>query len=153
MNRVTDLDGHDQVFLQMELKKGSLGTDENGNWVFDVEASNENLDFEDQRILQNALLNSKEYFLTNGVVSKDHLHQRARKGGKILFDESYVIGEPKKVYVQDGKVRVQGCLYKSNEYAQEFAKLLNDNSTRVKASVGGLFPKVVKRKENGVDVQ
>jgi hypothetical protein len=90
--------------------------------------------------------------LTNGVVSKDHLHQRTHKGGKILYDESYVIGEPKKVYVRDGKVMVQGCLYKSNEYAREFAKLLNDNSTRVKASVGGLFPKVVKRKENGVDV-
>jgi hypothetical protein len=152
MDRVVDLDGHDQVFLQMELKKGSFGTDENGNWVFDVEASNENLDFEGQRVLKAALLSSKDYFLTNGVVSKDHLHQRTHKGGKILYDESYVIGEPKKVYVQDGKVRVQGCLYKSNEYAQEFAKLLNDNSTRVKASVGGLFPKVVKRKENGVDV-
>jgi hypothetical protein len=152
MNRVADLDGHNEVFLQMELKKGSLGTDENGNWVFDVEASNENLDFEGQRVLQAALLNSKDYFLSNGVVSKDHLHQRAQKGGNILFDESYVIGEPKKVYVRDGKVRVQGCLYKSNEYAQEFAKLLNDNSTRVKASVGGLFPKVVKHKENGVDV-
>jgi hypothetical protein len=152
MDRVVDLDGHDQVFLQMELKKGSFSTDENGNWVFDVEASNENLDFEGQRVLKAALLNSKDYFLTNGVVSKDHLHQRTHKGGKILYDESYVIGEPKKVYVQDGKVRVQGCLYKSNEYAQEFAKLLNDNSTRVKASVGGLFPKVVKRKENGVDV-
>jgi hypothetical protein len=136
----------------MELKKGSFGTDENGNWVFDVEASNENLDFEGERILKAALLNSKDYFLTNGVVSKDHLHQRTQKGGKILYDESYVIGEPKKVYVQDGKVRVQGCLYKSNEYAREFAKLLNDNSTRVKASVGGLFPKVVKRKENGIDV-
>jgi hypothetical protein len=85
-------------------------------------------------------------------VSKDHLHQRTHKGGKILYDEAYVIGEPKKVYVRDGKVRVQGCLYKSNEYAQEFAKLLNDNSTRVKASVGGLFPKVVKQKENRVDV-
>jgi hypothetical protein len=141
-----------EIFLEMHLKKGALGTDENGNWVFDVEASNENLDFEGQRVLQNALLNSQDYFLTNGVVSKDHLHQRTQKGGKILYDESYVIGEPRKVYVQDGKVMVQGCLYKSNEYAQEFAKLLNDNSTRVKASVGGLFPKVVKRKENGVDV-
>jgi hypothetical protein len=142
----------DEIFLQMELKKGSLGTDKNGNWVFDVEASNENLDFEGQRVLKEALLNSKDYFLTNGVVSKDHLHQSMKKDGKIHFDESYVIGEPKKVYVQDGTVHVQGCLYKSNEYAQEFAKLLNDNSTRVKASVGGLFPKVVKRKEKGVDV-
>jgi hypothetical protein len=146
------IEEHNQVFLQMELKKGSFGTDENGNWVFDVEASNENLDLEGQRVLQNALLNSKDYFLTNGVVSKDHLHQKSQKGGKILFDESYVIGEPKKVYVKDGNVRVQGCLYKSNEYAQEFAKLLNDNSTRVKASVGGLFPKIVKRNENGVEV-
>jgi hypothetical protein len=115
MNMVTDIDGHNQVFLQMELKKGSLGTDENGNWVFDVEASNENLDFEGQRVLQNALLNSKDYFLTNGVVSKDHLHQRTHKGGKILYDESYVIEEPKKVYVQDGKLEdnwavVRKCL-------------------------------------------
>jgi hypothetical protein len=152
VNRIAGFDEQNQIFLQMELKKGSFGTDENGNWVFDVEASNENLDFEGQRVLQNALLNSKDYFLTNGVVSKDHLHQRAQKGGKIFFDESYVIGEPKKVYVKDGKVRVNGCLYKSNVYAQEFAKLLNDNSTRVKASVGGLFPKVVKRNENGVEV-
>jgi hypothetical protein len=152
MNKGFDAAEHDQIFLQMELKKGSFGTDENGNWVFDVEASNENLDFEGQRVLKAALLNSKDYFLTNGVVSKDHLHQRTHEGGKILYDESYVIGEPKKVYVQDGKVRVRGCLYKSNQYAQEFAKLLNDNSTRVKASVGGLFPKVVKRKEGGVDV-
>jgi hypothetical protein len=152
LNRAGGIDELNQIFLQMELKKGSLGTDENGNWVFDVEASNDNLDFEGQRVLQQALLNSKEYFLSNGVVSKDHLHQKTKKDGGIQFDESFVIGEPKKVYVQDGNVRVQGCLYKSNEYAQEFAKLLNDNSTRVKASVGGLFPKVVKRKENGVDV-
>ncbi len=115
MIRGENLDKNNDVFLKMELKKGSLGTDENGNWVFDVEASNENLDLEGQRVLQNALLNSKEYFLTNGVVSKDHLHQRRNKDGRTLFDESYVIGEPKKVYVQDGVVRVQGCLYKSNK--------------------------------------
>jgi hypothetical protein len=158
MNKAFDAADHNQIFLQMQLKKG-LGTDENGNWVFDVEASNENLDFEGQRVLQRALLNSKEYFLTNGVVSKDHRHMIVKKPLRqeapldITFGESFIIGEPKKVYVQDGKVRVRGCLYKSNPYAQEYAKLLQDNSTRVKASVGGFCPKVVKKSENGVEVR
>jgi predicted CopG family antitoxin len=43
-------------------------------------------------------------------------------------------------------------LYKSNEYAREFIKLLRDGSTRVKASVGGLIPKVLNKIENGVNV-
>jgi hypothetical protein len=34
-------------------------------------------------------------------------------------------------------------LYKSNEYAREFIRLLRDGSTRVKASVGGIIPKVL----------
>jgi hypothetical protein len=50
-------------------------TDKEGNFIFDVEASNENLDLEGERTLQRALLGTKDYFLTNGVISKVQLHQ------------------------------------------------------------------------------
>ncbi|GHU34782.1 hypothetical protein FACS1894172_15540 [Spirochaetia bacterium] len=115
--------------------------------MFEVEASNENLDLEQQRVLQRALLNSKEYFLTNGVVSKDHLHRRQDESGHLIVDDSMVIGEPVSVYTKGLRTFVRGILYKSNTYAREFIKLLQDGSTRVKASVGGLYP-VVKR---GID--
>ena len=147
-----DLNGHNEVFLQMMLQKGAFETDKKGNFLFDVEASNENLDFEQQRVLQQALLGSKDYFLTNGVVSKDHRHQQIKPDGKITYDESFIIGEPIAVYTDGGSVRVKGRLYKSNPYAQEFIKLLQDGSTRVKASVGGLVPKVVHKNENGVNI-
>ena len=53
----------------------SLQKDSNGNVIFEVEASNENLDVEDQRVLQAALMKTKDHFLKNGVVSKDHMHR------------------------------------------------------------------------------
>jgi hypothetical protein len=137
------LNEHKEVFLKMELKKGSFSSDENGDFIFDVEASNENLDFEGQRVLQRALMKSKDYFLSNGVIDKDHLSSGQGSDGKLRRDESFVIGEPIEVYTDGNSTRVKGRLYKSNKYAQEFIKLLRDGSTRVKASVGGLIPKVL----------
>ncbi|MGF7108250.1 hypothetical protein [Treponema pedis] len=148
-------DNENTIYLQMELKKGSFTQNEEGDFIFDVEASNENLDLEQQRVLQEALLNSKDYFLTNGVISKDHLHQQIVGDGenkRIIFNEEYVIGEPLKVYTEGGKTRVRGKLYKLNEHAQKFIKLLQEGSTRIKASVGGIAPLVQKVKENGREV-
>lgn len=143
------------IYLQMELKKGSFTQNEEGDFIFDAEASNENLDLEQQRVLQQALINSKDYFLTNGVISKDHLHQQiVGEGGskRVIFNEEYVIGEPLMVYTEAGKTRVRGKLYKLNEHAQKFIKLFKEGSTRIKASVGGIAPLVQKVKENGMEV-
>jgi hypothetical protein len=134
------------IFLELCLKKGNFQEDEEC-FYFDTEASNENLDFE-QQVLQRALLDSKEYFLSNGVVSKDHLHQKLRDG-RVVFDESYVIGEPVAVYTEGNSTRVRGKLYKSNENAKGFIDLLRAGSSRVKASVGGILPKVVKNIKDG----
>jgi hypothetical protein len=125
-------------------------TDKDGNFIFDVEASNENLDLEGERTLQRALIGTKNYFLTNGVISKDHLHQEVipkERGGGIQYHEQYVIGEPLEVYTDGNSTRVRGKLYKSNPFAIEFMRLLRDGSTRVKASVGGLIPQRVKNKD------
>ncbi|GMO51885.1 MAG: hypothetical protein Pg6C_16960 [Treponemataceae bacterium] len=150
MERLEGLDRQNDLYLQMGKFAKSFTTDKDGNFIFDVEASNENLDLEGERTLQRALLGTKEYFLTNGVISKDHLHQEVRpkeKGGGIQYHEQYVIGEPLEVYTEGNSTRVRGKLYKSNPYAQEFMKLLRDGSTRVKASVGGLIPQKVKNKD------
>jgi hypothetical protein len=138
-----------EIFLKMELKKGNFQEDENF-FYFDVEASNQNLDLEGQSVLQRALLGSKDYFLSNGVVSKDHLHKRVEKGRQIT-DEEFVIGEPVKVYTEGKSTRVKGRLYKSNEHARKFIDLLRAGSTRVKASVGGIIPKVVKNVKDGTE--
>jgi hypothetical protein len=144
-------DDSNEIFLQMQLAK-SLERDADGNVIFTVEASNENLDIEGQRVLQAALMGTKEYFLKNGVVSKDHKHRTFRKGGGFDLHEEYVIGEPLDVITKGTSTLVIGKLYAKNPYAQKFIELLDNCSSRVKASVGGLVPRVKKAMENGREV-
>ena len=140
-----------EVFLSMTLRKGNYQTDAEGNFYFDVEASNENLDLEQQAVLQSALMNSKDYFLTNGVISKDHLHRQVGADGRQITHEEYIIGEPVSVYTDGPSTRVKGKLYRKNKYAQKFIDLLEAGSTRVKASVGGILPHVVKNVKDGTE--
>jgi hypothetical protein len=142
---------HDKIFLQMQLAK-SLERDADGNVIFTVEASNENLDIEQQRVLQSALMGTKDYFLKNGVVSKDHKHRTFRESGGYDLNEEYVIGEPLEVMTKGTKTLVKGKLYAKNPFAQKFIELLDSGSTRVRASVGGLVPRVKKAFENGREV-
>jgi hypothetical protein len=142
------LDEKDEIFLQMQLAK-SLERDADGNVIFTVEASNENLDIEGQRVLQAALLGTKDYFLQNGVVSKDHKHRTFRKGGGFDLHEEYVIGEPLDVFTDGTSTFVKGKLYAKNPYAQKFIELLDNASSRVRASVGGLLPRLDKVVEKG----
>lgn len=134
-------------FLDFELCKAVSGEENDGNYIFQVEASNENVDFQDQVVLQEALLKSKDNFLKNGVISYDHLHRRKDQDGNMISDPSMIIGEPIDVWTVGNKTFVKGILYKANEMAQEVVKLLKSGSTRIRASVGGLFPKVVKGKD------
>jgi hypothetical protein len=60
-----------------------------------------------------------------------------------------VIGEPLDVFTNGTSTLVKGKLYAKNEYAQKFIKLLDQGSSRVRASVGGLVPRVKKALENG----
>jgi hypothetical protein len=148
MNKAFDAAEHDEIFLQMQLNK-SLKRDADGNVIFTVEASNENLDLEGQRVLQSALLSTKDYFLRNGVVSKDHKHRTFREKGGFDLHEEYVIGEPLDVFTEGTSTLVRGKLYANNDYARQFIKLLDAGSSRIKASVGGLIPRVKKALEKG----
>ena len=136
-------DDYEHIILEMELKK-ALERDEFGNVIFTVEASNENLDIEEQRVLQNALMKTKDYFLKSGVVSKDHKHRTFHKDGSFDIHEEFVIGEPLGVFTEGTSTMVKGKLYAKNAHAQKFIDLLDQGSTRVKASVGGLVPRIKK---------
>ena len=140
-----------KIYLQMSLSK-SLQKDEFGNVIFEVEASNENLDLQDQRVLQVALMQSKDYFLKNGVVSKDHKHRTFRENGGFDVDERYVIGEPLDVFTNGIKTMVRGKLYANNEFAKKFIELIETGSSRIKASVGGLVPRIKKTVESGMEI-
>jgi uncharacterized protein YegP (UPF0339 family) len=136
------------IYLNLSMRKGGY-TDEDGNYIFEVEASNENLDLQGQIVLQSALLESKDYFLKNGIVSFDHLHKRRSEDGKVISDPSMIIGEPLEVKTEGKSTIVKGKLYHTKEAAMEIIKMLKAKSTRVKASVGGIWPHTVKDPKTG----
>lgn len=142
-----DLENNDlsEVYLQMAINKANPGEiDSDGNYVFEVEASNENLDLQNQIVQQKALTGSKEYFLTNGVISDDHQHKTRDENGNVETHKDKIIGEPLKVWTDGSKTFVKGKLYGNNKYAKDYINLLKAGSTRVHASVGGIMPKVRK---------
>lgn len=151
MNPIYDND----IYLNLQIRKSETGengkTDEYGNYIFEVEASNENIDLQNQIVLQRALLESKEDFLKSGVISNDHLHRRKDEDGNVISDPSQVIGEPVDVRTEGTKTIVVGKLYKSNEKAQDYIRMLKDGSKRVRASVGGIFPKIAKDAKTGIE--
>lgn len=151
---MTETENFNDIYLNLTIRKSEQGkTDENGNYYFEVEASNENIDLQDQIVLQNALMESKDEFLRGGVISYDHLHKTRDAVGNPVSDPSMVIGEPVDVKF-DTKTRstiVKGKLYKTNEKAREIINMLKAGSTRVRASVGGIFPKIIKDAKTGVE--
>ena len=139
----------DYIYTEARISKSLVGdqweTDEAGNPLIIIEASNENLDFEGEKVLRSALLNSKEYFLQNGVISYDHKHLPSPDNfnwDPTWNAEKYVLGKPMDAW--EGKsddggkaVFVKAVLSRSNDLAKEIIGKLKDGIGTVKASVGG----------------
>jgi hypothetical protein len=121
--------------------------DENGNYIFEVEASNENLDLQNQRTLQSALMDSKEYFLTNGVISDDHQHKIKLPDGTVESHKEKIIGEPISVRREGKSTFVKGRLFAGIEAAKPYINLLKNKAKVVKASIGGIMPTIRKEKD------
>ena len=142
-----------EVLIEGNICKSIKGQeDENGNYIFEVEASNENLDLQNQRTLQSALMKSKEYFLTNGVISDDHQHKVRLPDGSVESHKEKVIGEPISVRTDGKSTFVKGILYKGVEAAKDYINLLKNGSKLVKASIGGIMPTVRKEKDGSETV-
>lgn len=138
-------ENNEDVLICENICKSISGKeDENGNYIFEVEASNENLDLQNQITLQSALLKSKEYFLSNGVISDDHLHKTRKPDGSVETHKDKIIGEPISIRTEGKSTFVKGILYKGVKAAKDYIDLLKNNSTRVKASIGGIMPKIKK---------
>ena len=150
---MTDTDSFNTIYLNLEIRKSKGKVDDFGNYLFEVEASNENLDLQNQIVLQNALMESKEEFLKGGVISYNHLHKRKDEKGNVIADDSMIIGEPVDVLFDEKtkKTIVKGKLYATNEKAKDIIKMLKAGSTRVRASIGGIFPKIIKNVKTGVE--
>lgn len=147
------MDFDEDILIQGNICKSISGKeDENGNYIFEVEASNENLDLQNQITLQSALLKSKEYFLTNGVISDDHLHKTRNPDGSIETHKDKIIGEPISIRTEGKSTFVKGILYKGVKAAKDYIELLKNNSTRVKASIGGIMPKIKKNADGSETV-
>ncbi len=148
-----DFIGGSYISIPATVCKSAAGTeDADGNYTFEVEASNENLDLQNQKILQSALLKSKEYFLTNGVVSDDHQHKIRKADGSVETNKDKIIGEPISVRTDGKRTFVKGLLYGAVEAAKPFINLLKAHSSRVKASVGGIMPQVRKNADGSETV-
>lgn len=146
-------DVENQIYIQEDICKSVIAngdTDENGNYIFEVEASNESLDLQNQVTLQSALLDSKEYFLTNGVISDDHLHKTRNANGDIETHKEKIIGEPISIRTEGKSTFVKGILYKGVAAAKDYINLLKNKSTRVKASIGGIKP-LIKKNSDGTE--
>ena len=91
--------------------------------------------------------------MKGGVISYNHLHKRKDEKGNVIADDSMIIGEPVDVLFDEKtkKTIVKGKLYATNEKAKDIIKMLKAGSTRVRASVGSIFPKVIKNVKTGVE--
>lgn len=116
--------------------------DKDGNYIIEVEASNENFDLQEQNILQQALLDSKDYFMTNGIISDDHLHKRVKSDGTVETDKTKIIGEPLDVFTDGKKTYIRAKIFGAIEAAKPYINLLKAGAKVIHASVGGIFPKV-----------
>lgn len=130
-----------EAFITKSLDiEGSWEEDEFGNPIIIIEASNDELDSDDERVLQSALMNSKRYFIQNGVVSYDHKHLPNPDNYKFdpeWNEEKYIMGRPIDAWMENGIVKVKAVLSRSNARAKEIISKLKDNLGTVKASVGG----------------
>ena len=140
----------ERIYTEARISKSMIGdqweTDDNGNPIVIIEASNENLDYQEEQVMKSALLDSEEYFLENGVISYDHKHIPTKESYELDPDynpEKYILGKPIEVWEGisefSGKstVFVKAALAKSNTLAKELIGKLADKIGTIFASVGG----------------
>jgi len=138
-----------RIYTEATISKSIVNdeweTDKNGNPIIIIEASNENLDYQEEQVMKSALMDSREYFLKNGVISYDHKHIASPDNYKWDPEwnpEKYIMGKPSKAWEgigHSGKptVFVKATLSKSNAIAKEIIGKLKDKIGTIYASVGG----------------
>ncbi len=128
----------DNIRVDLGTMLKASAREENGERVIYCEAANENRDQQGERILQKALEDSREYFLSRGVIDLDHRTLVGHKQG-IANPYQYEIGRPTEVRCLPGATLVKGILYKGNQLADFVWKSMTEwnPAKRWFPSVGG----------------
>ena len=112
----------------MTISKADEATEE--DWIIFIHASNEKIDAEGEVVMQKALEERREDFLTEGMVTYHHKHC-------LPMGIRYIIGEPLDVDFRKDGTFIKARLYQKSDVAQSLWKILQSGSTKVKASIGG----------------
>lgn len=113
------------------IVKADASADDAAPWIIYIKASTQRVDFDNERVLQQALRDGSRYFVENGKITYEHIDAVNR------HDASVIIGEPMAVeFPLDGSTLVQARLYPLQPQAQYVWNILRSNG-KLKASVGG----------------
>lgn len=128
---------------------------DDGKRILYIEASNEDVDRQDEVVLQKALLDSADYYLRHGNVDLSHYTLLGPKGG-IPDYMAYEVGKPVEVKVDGKKTFIKAELYQGDSAMARNADIVWDSLTkqvppaRWFASVGGaVLSKSIKVDSNG----
>ena len=124
--------------------KASSGA--NGERLVSVEASNEEVDKEGDRILQKALMDSSAYFLKSGHFDIDHISEIGLRLG-VSNPDQYIIGYPTTVKdLGEKRTGVEGQIFKNKDgtfdphkyvYDSFWASLQTEPPTKWRSSIYG----------------
>lgn len=130
-NEIENMEKFYSPFAQQGLL---VKSDKNDPSIVYIEASNQALDIQNDITLMKALEDEAENFLRKGIISWDHLHKQEKS-------PEYIIGEPLDVSFKEHTTWVKGKMYKSVKYGRSVLDLLESETTRLGASVGGYIKK------------
>lgn len=129
-------------FISVDMMLKAMPSEEDGNRFLYFEASNEDVDHQNEVILQKALSNSADYYLRHGNIDISHFTLLGPKAGIPDYME-YEVGKPVEVRV-DGKCTfVKAQLYQGESPMAKKANMVWDSLMRQSppatwfASVGG----------------
>lgn len=113
---------------------------EGGRRYVYIEASHPGTDLQGERVLQEALWASRDYFVRKGNLDLDHISKIGLKMSPPVLDYyNYEIGRPVEVKRQEnGNIWVKGVIYQGNEHAENFWRSLSFKPPQIWfASVAG----------------
>lgn len=129
-------------FISVDMMLKAKPSEEGGERFLYFEASNEDVDHQNEVILQKALSNSADYYLRHGNIDISHFTLLGPKAGIPDYME-YEVGKPVEVRLDGSRTFVKAQLYRGESPMARKANMVWDSLTRQTppaswfASVGG----------------
>ncbi len=118
----------------------AIPKEEGGERYLFMESSNTHIDVQNEKVLTQALKNSKNYFLKYGNLDIEHLTRTGAKSG-IPNHLAYEVGKPVDVQFRNDRTFVKAIIYSGNGEASQQANLFWDSLTN-QSPAQSWFPSV-----------